>query len=312
MNRPSTLVLIPLAVAFAGCGNEDQKPKADAASATASATSTASGVPSATAPKTPPRKPYAGPTGAVVGKVTITGDPSPETTFKYEKGCEGAIATYGKLFRTGPDGGLADAMVAVTDYGEKKYIPPKQEAVPITITNCAFSQRTVVMTNGQHLTVQNLMNAKQFLPHLDGARQPATVVAVPGGEPIKVFSRGISRYWLRDQMGRQQMVAHVFHLPYATATVTDLNGTFRLEGIPAGGTVKVSAMLPQLKNMNATTKELKVEAGKDNEINLELTFDAAKDIPADGHGGTKPGAAPVPSSAPSGSPSAAPSATAKP
>lgn len=308
MIRPSSLALLSLFAAVVGCGNENQKPKSDVATATASATTTASGPPTATAPKKPQPKAYEGPTGAVVGKVTITGDPSPETSFKYEKGCEGAIATYGKLFRTGPNGGLADAMVAVTEYGEN-YIPPKQEAVPITITNCAFSQRTVVMTDGQHLAVQNLMNAKQFLPHLDGARQPATVVAVPGGEPIKVFSRGISRYWLRDQMGRQQMVAHVFHLPYSTATVTDLNGTFRIEGIPAGGTVKVSAMLPQLKNMNAITKELKVEAGKDNELNLELTFDAAKDTPADGHGGTKPGgAASAPSSVPSGSPSATPTA----
>jgi len=301
--RPSLLAL-PLLAVFAGCGNDAQKPKPGGV-ATATASATASGAPTAPLPKKPQPKAYVGPTGTVVGRVTITGDPPPKTSFKYEKGCEGAIATYGKLFRTGPDGGLADAVVAVTKYGDN-FIPPKQDAVPVTITNCAFSQRTIVMTDGQHLTVQNLMNAKQFLPHLDGARQPATVVAVPGGEPIKVFSRGVSRYWLRDQMGRQQMVAHVFHLPYSTATVTSLDGKFRIEGIPAGGTVEVSAMLPQLKNMNAVTKELKVEADKDNEIELELNFDAAKDTPADGHGGTKPkGMTPAP-------PAGAPSASAKP
>lgn len=299
---PTGLLAAGLAV---GCGNEAQKPTPSnptATAATATVSPTASSAPSA---KKPQPKPYEGPTGTVVGRVTIAGDPAPKTNLRYEKGCEGAIATYGRLFRTGVDGGLGDALVTVTEYG-KNYVPPKSEAISIKVTNCAFSQRTIAMTDGQHIEVQNLMNAKSFLPHLDGARQPATIVAVPAGEPIKLFTRGLSRYWLRDQMGRTHMVAHVFHLPYSTAAVTGLDGKFRIEGIPAGGTVEVSAMLPQLKNMNAVTKELKVEADKDNEIELELNFDAAKDTPADGHGGTKPkGMTPAP-------PAGAPSASAKP
>ncbi|MEM1033159.1 MAG: hypothetical protein AAGN82_22635 [Myxococcota bacterium] len=307
--------LVTAISAGGGCGNEDHGRSGTASTTTATAATTtevATAAPTATVtPSASPsarRTPYAGPTGTVVGRVTIKGDPAPKTNFRYPSGCEGAVATYGRLFRTGAEGGLADALVAVTEYGNH-YVPPARPAVPLTITNCAYSQRTVVMTDGQHLTVENDMTIEQFLPHLDGARQPATIVAIPGGAPIKVFSRGISRYWLRDQMGRQHMVAHVFHLPYATADVTSLDGSFRIEGIPAGRTVKVSAMLPQLKNMNAVTRSLEVAPDRENTIDLELTFDAERDTPADGHGGTKPRGGPTAPTAPTATGSGDPGPT---
>ena len=72
------------------------------------------------APTAPQPKAYEGPTGTVKGNITITGDPAPTTPFKYPKPCSAAAGTYGKLFRVGQDGGLADALVTVTEYALSK------------------------------------------------------------------------------------------------------------------------------------------------------------------------------------------------
>jgi hypothetical protein len=291
---------------LAGCDDGPVAGPVPPLEATATSAPTAP-VPTATAPQP---KAYEGPTGTVKGKITVTGDPSPTTPFKYPTECSAAAGTYGKLFRVGQDGGLADALVTVTEY--EGFVPPKKEAVELTIKNCAYSQRTVALTHGQHLEVRNLDSLTSYLPHLDGARLPAGIVAVPLGEPVKLHTRGVQRYWLRDQMARAFMVAHVFHLPYSTTAVTDLSGEYAIEGVPVGK-AKVAVLLPQL--MKTVHKDVEVAEG-DNVVDIELTFDAATDTPSDGHGGTKPAGvpgAPSPGTpAPSAAPTAAPTGTAAP
>ncbi|MSP25881.1 MAG: hypothetical protein EXR75_12120 [Myxococcales bacterium] len=230
--------------------------------------------PTATASATKP-EPYQGPTGVLTGTIRIRGDAAPNVKHAYAKECAGdAAATYGKLFRVGQDHALADALVAVTGY--KGFVPPKAAAIAVTITRCAFSTRTIAMTDGQHLEVKNLDPLTSYLPRLDGARMPATIVAIPGGDPVKIYSRGYGRYWLRDDMARGFMVAHVFHFHYGTTAVTALDGKYRIEGVPTGK-VDVSAMLPSA-NLLSTTKSFEVRAG-DNALDLELKFDAKKNVP---------------------------------
>ncbi|MFP6683736.1 MAG: hypothetical protein VB934_03450 [Polyangiaceae bacterium] len=223
----------------------------------------------------PKREPYKGPTGTLSGTIRATGDPAPTVNHQYPKGCESAAGTYGKLFRTGQGGTLADALVAVTNYDG--YVPPKSDAVAITIRNCTYSARTVALTDGQHIEIRNLDPITSYLPYLDGARATATNVAVPRGSAVKLYSRGRQRYWLRDQMGRNFMVANVFHLPYSTTAVTGLDGRYRIEGLPVGE-VKVSVMLPATKNLKHISRKLTIKAG-DNTLDLEFGFDAAKDSP---------------------------------
>jgi hypothetical protein len=239
-----------------------------AASAQASAPA-ATSIPSPT--------PYTGPTGNVRGRVRIKGDPAPATPHVYPPGCEGeAAAMYGKLFRTGTDGALADAIVSVTKY--EGFVPPRKESIPVSVKHCAYSTRSIAMTDGQHLEVRNFdEDTTSYLPWLDGAKLPAGIVAVPQGEPVKLYSRGYGRYWLRDQMARTFMVAHVFHFRYGTTAVTGLDGAYRIEGIPVGK-VEVSAMLPQA-NLLSVTKPFEVKEGVDNVIDLELVFDAKRDVP---------------------------------
>jgi hypothetical protein len=282
-----------LAVALMGCPSGPPPGAAPDAASSAATTSapTASAVPSASAsaepmglpmPSTPP---YSGPSGTIKGVITISGDPPPLTKFSYPKECEGAAGVYGKLLRVGQDGQLADAIVAVTDYGPH-YVKPTSDVVKVNIKNCAFSTRSIALTDGQHIEIQNDDLMTTYLPHLDGARMPATIVAVPRGPVVKVYSRGRGRYWLRDQMTRDFMVAHTFHFPYATTDVTGLDGRYKVNGVPVGN-AKINVLLPQTKTMKSLSKEIEVKEGE-NIVDLELTFDADADTPDDGHGGTKP------------------------
>src|SRR5207237_564171 len=158
--------------------------------------------------------------GGLSGTVRIKGDPAPATPHTYPKECGGeAAAMYGKLFRAGKDHELADALVSVSKY--QGYVPPRESAIRVTIKNCSYSTRTIAMTDGQHLEVRNLEDdTKSYIPWLEGARLPASLVAVPHGDAVKLYSRGFGRYWLRDQMGTKFMVAHVFHVNFATTAVT--------------------------------------------------------------------------------------------
>jgi len=284
-------LLISLTVAALGCPTQTTPPGATTSSvasvtipASAPPASAATGPSSAAPMPTSTLPPYKGPSGTVRGVVKITGDKPPHTPFTYPKECEAASGVYGKLFRVGKDGQLADAIVTVTHY--EGYVPPKKMAIDITVKGCAFSTRSIAMTDGQHIEVKNEDPLTSYLPHLDGARSPATMVTVPRGPKIKLYSRKRGRYWLRDQMVRPFMVAHVFHFPYSTFAVTTLDGRYAIEGVPVGK-VQVNVMLPQTRTLKSKLVELEVKEG-DNKLDLELTFDAAKDTPGDGHGGTKP------------------------
>src|SRR5262249_14450355 len=132
---------------------------------------------------------YAGPTGSVEGTITVSGDPAPETPADFKR-CPDAVKTYGHAFREGepktPGGprGLADAVVAVTGYGDF-FVQEKDEAEEVTIEGCGLSRRTVTMTFGQRLDVKNL-STEFWTPKLDPAQTSVMMMATPGGDPVKI------------------------------------------------------------------------------------------------------------------------------
>jgi hypothetical protein len=206
--------------------------------------------------------------------VRVKGDPAPALQHSYPPECSEAAATYGKLFRTGQDGTLADALVAVTEY--EGFVPPKRTAIEVGIRACAFSTRTIGLTDEQHIEVKNLDLVTSYLPELVGANLPAKMVAMPRGDAIRLRTRERKRHLLRDLMGRDFMRADVFHLPYATFAVTGLDGKYAIEAIPVGK-VKVSVLLPAA-NMKTVNQPFEIKEGE-SELDLTMELVAAQDFP---------------------------------
>ena len=215
---------------------------------------------------------YTGPTGRVHGTVTITGDAPPATDFHYPAACSTANETYGKIFRVGDRGALADAMVAITGYDA--YVAPKTNAGHVSIHACAVSQRTVVLSFGQRLEVTNTdYVTSSYMPYLDGAPFRAVMVATPNDRPIKLYPVKPGHYLLRDMLPHPFLLSDVFVVPYATFDVTGVDGHFEIEGVPVGK-ARIDAFLPIIRK--SVGHELNVHEG-DNEFDLELTYDAKTD-----------------------------------
>jgi hypothetical protein len=215
-------------------------------------------------------EPYKGPTGTIKGVVKIKGDPPPASEFSFPAGCGEAAATHGKLFRVGQDGTVGDVLVAATGY--EGYVPPREEAVKLTMRGCALSRRTVAAAFGQRIEVSNIDKTESYMPYLDGASFRAVMVAMPGGDPVKLYPQEPGHYMIRDQLPKPFMTADVYVVKYATHDVTDLDGQYEIRDVPVGK-VRVNALLPAI---DATTEQtIEVKAG-DNTVDLTLEFDKKK------------------------------------
>lgn len=229
--------------------------------------------------------PYAGPTGVVEGVITMSGDPAPKRELDISFACGEAYATYGKAFREGTGRTLADALVAVTGY--EGFVPAAGEAESVKIHGCAYDRRTVVMTYGQHLEISNTDVKENFLPVLDGAKQPALFAATPGGDEVKLYPTEVGHYALRDDANHSWMYADVFTLRYATHAVTGLDGRYRISGVPAGK-VKVSSYVPPIDAQlhpdygiaNVTQeREIEVKPGETARVDFAFAYKTPKPRP---------------------------------
>ena len=230
--------------------------------------------------------PYAGPKGTVEGVVRVTGDAPPKRNITIPFDCGEAYATYGKVFREGNDRTLADAMVAVTGY--EAYIPAAGDAYPISIHGCAYDRRTIVLTYGQRIEVTNRDTKQSFLPMLEGSRSPAQMVAMPKGDPIKLYPLEVGHYALTEgAKGNGFMFADVFVLQYSTHAVTGLDGRYRISGIPAGK-VKVSVYLPSIDvdlhqdtgtQASSVEREVEIKDGETATLDIQFPYKVPKIAP---------------------------------
>ena len=237
---------------------------------------------------------YNGPTGTLKGTIRIEGDAPPDIPVKLTKGCGEAAATYGKLFRVGVGGALADAMVAVTGY--QGFVPAKEEALTFTIHGCALETKTIVATYGQRIDVTNKDTLESYMPYLNGAESRAVMVAVPGGVPVKLYPHAVGHYQLGDQLP-SNLFAEVFVLKYATHAVSGLDGRYEIKGIPVGK-VHVDAYLPSINRSVGQVFEVKEG---DNTVDLTLKYDLKAEAAAKAAASADAGAAPAPSGSGSGS-----------
>jgi hypothetical protein len=213
---------------------------------------------------------YAGPTGAVRGVVSATGDTAPVATAHLQQirgNCAEAREMYGRVFREGMLRSLADVLVAVTGYDG--YVPEKEAKESVAARGCAFSTRTIGLTFGQTIDIVS-KDREAYVPNLLGARMKAQLLALPGGVGSTVYPPEPGHYVLTDDM-KLFMMADVFVVKYSTHDVTGLDGTFEISGIPVGK-ARISALLPSTQAV--VEKDIEIKAGETLELALALPFDA--------------------------------------
>ncbi len=285
--RQAAILAAALVVSACQGGNSNPSPTASAPSGSAaagpsSAAAKAPGVkgvvvgipapPENVAKEVNPKgaEPYSGPVGTIKGVVRIKGDPPPATDFSFGASCGEAAATYGKWFRVGQDGTAGDVLVAATGYDA--YVPPREEAVKLTMRGCALSKRTVAATFGQRIEVSNLDKTESYMPYLDGAPFRAVLVAIPGGDPVKLYPQEPGHYIIRDQLPKPFMSADVYVVKFATHDVTGLDGMYEIKGVPVGK-VRVNALLPAL---DLTAEQMIEVKPGENQVDLTLEFDRSQ------------------------------------
>lgn len=228
---------------------------------------------------------YSGATGSIEGDVFVTGDPAPAEMGKSFTRCPEAAAMYAKQFREGepkPDGSraLADAMVAVQLLGTGIFVPEKNEAQLVTIDNCSYSARTVVLTYGQRLEVKNLAapaTQKIYAPDFENAPSYALMIAPPGADAVKLYPKQIGRYRLVDKMKNDWMEADVFVIGHPLHAVSNAVGHFRLDGVPVGKRT-VNFFHPAIGG-EGVNQEVEVRANVVAKIDATIPFTKPKAAP---------------------------------
>jgi hypothetical protein len=173
------------------------------------------------------------------------------------------------LFRKAADGGVADAIVAVTEYKGKLPVPASPFLV--TMDDCSLSHRTIAIANGQSIHVKN-RGPSAGMPQLLGLPTPAVIVAVPGGDPVVLTPHTVGQFELVDR-SHPFATADVFVVNYPTITVSDERGGFHIPGVPEGP-AKVTVRLPATGL--TLEKQIDVAGGKTTDVTFELVFDLAR------------------------------------
>lgn len=230
---------------------------------------------------------YTGPTGVVEGTITVKGDPPAMKSFMtLPKECEAsAKAIYAPVYRAGPKGELADALVGVI--GVSGFVRPSREDKVVTIKNCAIEPTVIDLNFGQRLMIGNT-DKMPYMPQIP-EKMLVRRLALQGQSPVPLlFTQlgAISMTWLAGAMpGTEVPSVTIFVIPNALHTVTNLDGKFRITGIPVGR-ARISA---SHLGMDETIKDVMIEAGKELKVDLVMTY---KD----------PTAAPAPKSSATGKP----------
>jgi hypothetical protein len=219
----------------------------------------------------PSAKPYyTGPVGSLHGTVRMRGDAAPArdiTSIPVGK-CFDAHSRLKSVFRAGPNGELADVLVAATGYDA--LLKPVNTPLTLHTRGCAYDQQTAVVTFGQEILTQN-HGPEAASPQLVGSPSKVLRFAIPGGNPTPVRPHKPGHFMLIDRSNPFNTV-QVYALNYPTATVSDLQGHYEIHGIPVGE-VTLNALLPSTGS--GGEQKVTVVEGKSVEVNFELTFKLA-------------------------------------
>jgi hypothetical protein len=223
---------------------------------------------------------YTGPTGSVEGTILVIGPSSPDVKID-SKQCPAALDVYGKLFREGTPAGpngprpLADSVVIAVGYSGY-YVPETHPAKQVVISsNCAYPARTITMTFGQRLEVSN-QSKNPFAPMIETEASPAVMMAAPlgMGDPVRIYPRRPGHSAMGDLM---QPFVHqdLYVLRYPLHTVSDVDGHYRIDGVPVGK-MSVRALHPTVASEAQAPVDIVANVVARQDLTLEYAPKAQK------------------------------------
>ena len=203
-------------------------------------------------------------TGAVSGKVTLTGLPPKLANLPVTRDQKACGTSKPDESLEVKDGGIKNAVVWLADVPEEKGSkPPKAK---LDQQQCAFVPHIVVATKDATLDVVNSDKALHNVRAQQGeTRLFNYAMPIPGHVvPTKLKKDGTFKVscdvhpWMR---------AWLLVLPTAKSAITGEDGTYKIEGVPAGKH-KVKVWHERLGEREA---EIEVSAGQAAAYNVEYT-----------------------------------------
>ena len=210
---------------------------------------------------------YIGPTGVIEGTVHVTGDkPLLRNLSVLPDGCERAQKVLGPIYRAGPKGELADALVGVI--GVQGFVRPSREDKVVIIRDCVIEPTVIDLSLGQRLMVGSADDAP-YMPQTP-TKQYVKRIALKGQSPVPLFFTQPAAYamsWIVGQAPEPgAATVTVFVIPSALHAVTSLDGTYRITGVPVGKAHVTASHL----GMPESGQDVDIEAGMVTKVDLRL------------------------------------------
>ncbi len=214
---------------------------------------------------------YSGAVGSVEGTVFVVGDPPKREPFSASerRKCVDPIAEDAELsFRESPlEGGkrgLRDVLVYAVQYDG--FVAEREPTKEISIHGCEYSRRTLDLTFGQSILVQN-DDKGPYAPSLSKSPNPVLGLAPPKGH-VELYPRELGPLALGVRVGPGFTRAAVYVLPQPLHAVSRENGRFRIDGIPIGAKIGLRFRHPVFAE--EVGREVEIRNGVVSHVDAEL------------------------------------------
>lgn len=219
---------------------------------------------------------------AIVGRVILRGTPPAPKPLEF--GAAPPCATWrtnpptDSDYIVGPNGELADVLVAVTGGIEgRRYDPPRQN-FHLTFANCELHPRVSAVLAGQSLLLREANNTRHSV-RFAATNNPSltNTLRFPIDLP-PASERRSSGFRLPEDLVRIDCAVHPWESAYVSALshpffgVTGTNGWFVIRNLPPGK-YRLQARHPRAVNTNEGPSEISVAAGQI--AVLDFTLDVA-------------------------------------
>lgn len=171
----------------------------------------------------------------VVGKITLSGTPPAEKTLPLDPAC-GKLWPSEKpttrFYQTGEGNGLAEVFVYLQKEGLTSEVPAK--AVLLDQKGCEYVPYIIGLQTGQKLLVRNSDPVLHNVHATPRINKQFNLAQMAGGKDIeRTFDQ--PEVFVRFKCDvHPWMFAYVGVMPHGYYAVTDKDGNFKIEGVPAG------------------------------------------------------------------------------